>query len=88
MKTNVLMKIAVVLMAAFGAYAFSGNTHKNDQFSYKNNSDVCTNITVACSDSGLYTCRVELVPNSTPVDIWDLECMRVIKHNTSEVFNQ
>ena len=87
MKTNVIMKIAVVFMAAFGAYAFSGNANEIDQFSYKD-SGICTAVTVLCSNEGNYTCRVKLQANSNIVDVWDLQCMQLIKHNTPAVLDE
>lgn len=84
MKTQLILKTAVVAMAAFGAYAFNGNVSSQSQFSYKDGDD-CINVNVACSDIGGYTCRVELNSNSNIVDVWDLECFREIKHTTSDV---
>lgn len=79
MKTNVLMKIAVVFMAAFGAYAFNGNNASN-QMTFKR-SDNCQDVKVGCTITGNYFCKVKLLENGNVVDVWDLNCAKVIYHN-------
>ena len=81
MKTNVLMKIAVVFMAAFGAYAFSGNT--NQQYPLKeyrlNEQDECTDLVEArCSENGNYDCMV--VKNNQSLTLFDTGCHIITKH--------
>jgi len=75
MKANILMKIAVVFMAAFGAYAFSGN----DKSSTFKRSDTCTNIEANCSNSGNFLCKV-LVENDQLISVMDFYCELPIKH--------
>lgn len=82
MKTNVLVKFAVVAMAAFGAYAFSGSAKQPQLFK---RSDTCENISVPCSREGIYTCRIEL-KNKAVVAILDTDCMEVIKHSEDRIF--
>jgi len=82
MKTNVLVKFAVVATAAFGAYAFSGSANQQQLFT---RSDTCENISVPCSDTGDYACRIEL-KNKAVVAILDTDCMNVIRHSEDRVF--
>jgi len=80
MKTNVLMKIAVVFMAAFGAYAFSGsNANELRPFKIKEGG-MCTNILAGCSDSGDYTCTILVL--DTPIPVYDLDCNKVVRHSS------
>lgn len=82
MKTNVIIKFAVVAMAAFGAYAFSGNTNANDL--YINQNSNCTNITADCDLDGIYTCRVK-TPEDQVFPVWgDSGCKIEIKHSDLE----
>ena len=81
MKTNVLMKIAVVFMAAFGAYAFSANSEPLNEFSYKKGEEqICTMIEAGCSVVGLYDCKV--VINNSIHQILGTNCVEAIKHNS------
>ncbi|MCK0114940.1 hypothetical protein [Gelidibacter sp. F63206] len=80
MKAQLILKTVVVAMAAFGAYAFSGNTQPN-LYSYKD-SGVCIDVVVPCTDTGNNFCKV-IIDNST-YDVWDLNCMRFIKHDSPE----
>lgn len=86
MKTNVLMKIAVVFMAAFGAYAFSGNTSSQQspftEVYYLDENDVCTNILAKCSKTGNESCMILI--NDVHTDVFDLTCEQSIKHNKPE----
>jgi len=72
MKTNVIMKIAVVFMAAFGAYAFSGSANSQEMV-YVHEGKICRNIDAPCGQSGDVLCVITL--NSQPTQLWsDLGC--------------
>lgn len=75
MKTNVVMKIAVVFMAAFGAYAFSGSANSQNIFT---RSDTCENITAECSTMGEVYCQISV--NNKLLPVFDLGCTEPIKH--------
>lgn len=85
MKTKFFVKTAVVAMAAFGAFAFNGNTQPN-LFKYKNGS-VCTNVLVECSNSGNYDCKVRLQSGATE-NVWDLQCSSYAKHNSPSILKE
>lgn len=79
MKTNVIMKIAIVFMAAFGAYAFSGN-NANEQLTFKR-SDTCQDIIAECSNQlEGETCMIFI--NNTSIPVLDLDCYTEIKHDS------
>lgn len=82
MKATILMKIAVVFMAAFGAYAFSADTSSQNMFT---RSDTCENITAGCNDDGLEACTIQVESSLTPV--LDLECDKVIRHISKQPVN-
>jgi len=84
MKANILMKIAVVFMAAFGAYAFSGSMSSQSQFhTYNVNSSKCEDIVTAeCKQSGLYICRINV--NNQTMPLYDLACANPILHDDSK----
>lgn len=73
MKTNVIIKFAVVAMAAFGAYAFSGNAKQQETF-YIREGNLCVNHkTSLCKVDGIVPCVITL--NSQPTQVWsDLGC--------------
>lgn len=79
MKTNVIMKIAVVFLAAFGAYAFSGN-NANEQ-TYKR-SDTCQNITAECNPTGTANCMIQI--GRDKFSVLDTDCALEIKHINSD----
>lgn len=79
MKANSILKIVVVAMAAFSAYAFNGNNA--NELTYKR-SDNCQNITAACDPSGLVTCMIEI--NGINLPVFDTECKPEIKHINSD----
>ena len=80
MKATILMKIAVLFMEAFGAYAFSGsNANELRPFKIKEG-EMCTNILAGCTESGSYTCRI-LVLN-TPIPVYDLDCNLTVLHES------
>jgi len=81
MKTNVLMKIAVVFMAAIGAYAFSGNNANSFRV---NEGEGCRDINVACSTNGSVLCKVQT--NKGEFQVWSgLNCEMPIYHTINEV---
>jgi len=83
MKTNVLMKIALVFMAAFGAYAFSADTSSQNMFT---RSDTCQNITAECSNQlNGETCMIQVEGNVIPV--LDTDCSLEVKHINSQPVN-
>lgn len=82
MKTNVIIKFAVVAMAAFGAYAFNGSNANDLKPFYINEGGLCTNILAGCSDSGDFNCKISMQDSPT---IYELGCVRVIQHSTNEV---
>lgn len=85
MKTQLILKTAVVAMAAFGAYAFSGNnTNSSMQLYSVIDGDECTSILADCTDSGNFTCRISRV-GVQPV--YDIQCMQEIKHDTNNLVN-
>lgn len=71
MKTKVFAKLAVVAMAAFGAFAFNGNAAQ--QSFYVHQGEMCNNVEAPCSPSGDEQCEITL--NAQPTEVWnDLEC--------------
>lgn len=82
MKTQLILKIAVVAMAALGAYAFSGN-NANEQLTFKR-SDTCQNITAACSNQNEGPkCMIEVIESGQPIEVYDTLCEKVIRHSNS-----
>ena len=83
MKANILMKIAVVFMAAFGAYAFSGNNENElKPFSIKEGG-ICTNILAACSENSQGPiCMVFYNDKST--EVLDLSCIQPVRHDDGD----
>lgn len=85
MKVNLILKIAIVAMATFGAYAFNGNNVKNSMELYSvKDGDVCTPILADCANSGNFTCSISRV-GVQPV--YDIQCMQEIKHDTNNLVN-
>ena len=85
MKINVLMKIAVVFMAAFGAYAFSGSNLNSQQYkTFDESLQICTNlVTAECTEFGNNECRINF--NGKVMPLFDLGCTEAIKHNSNEL---
>ena len=82
MKTNVIIKFAVVAMAAFGAYAFSGNNANYFNEYLIREGNVCTDLIEAqCDETGNFTCQILM--NNNPITLFDLDCSKAIKHNSS-----
>ncbi|HLS10868.1 MAG TPA: hypothetical protein VK050_01775 [Flavobacteriaceae bacterium] len=83
MKTNVVMKIAVVFMAAFGAYAFSGSNAQQTPFTdvyYLNSENQCVNIEARCSR--LVTGEnCQIFVNGKIMPVFDLGCEINVSHN-------
>lgn len=73
MKTQLILKTAVVAMAAFGAYAFNGSTKLQDTF-YIQVGGICSDYeTSLCRVDGVVSCILTL--NSQPTQVWsDLGC--------------
>lgn len=70
MKTNVFVKLAVVAMAAFGAFAFNGE--KQAEF-FIHDGDECEDTVAPCSVTGDNFCKLEV--DSEMVQVWsDLNC--------------
>jgi len=86
MKTNFLMKIAVVFMAAFGAYAFSGSAN-SPTYSYKEGIQ-CNNVAVNCSNTGTIQCRVKLKSTKEVMDVWDLDCVEPTFHLNNQILDE
>lgn len=83
MKTQLILKTAVVAMAAFGAFAFNGNTQQPFKEYKVRLSSSCTDLVEArCSESGSYECMI--VKNNLLVPLYDTECLSPIKHNSNE----
>lgn len=79
MKTNVFAKLAVVAMAAFGAFAFNGNSNKEAAFK---RGDTCEDIYAECDLNGDFNCFIEV--NNQAVPIMDLQCESQLKHSGEE----
>lgn len=80
MKTNVLVKFAVVAMAAFGAYAFNGNA-SSQQPTFIHDGNQCMNIGYACDYGGDFDCVITTKKGDT--DAWlDTTCLVVAKHSS------
>lgn len=78
MKTQLILKTAVVAMAAFGAYAFSGNV-KTATFAYINDG-TCQKITNPCDGVDLNDCKIML--NNKLFQVWsDLGCQVKERHS-------
>lgn len=79
MKANSILKVAVVVMAAIGAYAFSGN---NANELYIHQDGKCRDITVACDFDGTYTCSIKTLNNQV-FPIWlDTVCEEEALHSS------
>lgn len=81
MKAKSILKIAVVAMAALGAYAFNGNVKEQDPFKevyLLKDGGICTNILARCSNNGDFDCQIEYL--GLPMDAFELGCSVHIKH--------
>ena len=78
MKTQLILKTAVVAMAAFGAYAFNStnnNTYRVDE------GLGCRNVEVACADQGNFMCQVKTEKGI--FQVWsDLSCAVSVSHTS------
>ena len=81
MKIQAFLKFAVVAMAAYGAYAFSGN-NANEQLTFKR-SDTCQNITAECSEKSDGEACMILV-DKKPIPVLGLDCYTEIKHDSNQ----
>lgn len=79
MKTKSILKIAVVAMAALGAYAFSGN-NANELKPFKiKEGGVCTNILAGCSNTqDGPICKI--VSNNDMLTVYQTDCMIEARH--------
>lgn len=85
MKIQLILKTAIVAMAAFGAYAFGGNGNQQDPFKqYRlNEQGDCTDLVEArCSETGTNNCKI--VKSGQPLTLFDIECLQSIKHRNEE----
>ncbi|RXJ45386.1 hypothetical protein [Gelidibacter gilvus] len=86
MKTQLILKTAVVAMAAFGAFAFGGtNRQQTPPFTeayYLDSENGCTNIEARCSklSSGV-VCQI--LVNGKTMPVFDFDCEINLKHNNS-----
>lgn len=83
MKTQLILKTAVVAIASFGAFAFNGSNNANilKPFSIKNGDD-CINILAGCSEN-MQGPDCEILYNGTPTTVYDLQCTVPVKHDNS-----
>ena len=80
MKTQLILKTAVVAMAAFGAYAFSGSKNANS-FRVLDGED-CRDLIVNCSDTGDQMCKVLTLKGE--YQVWsDTDCKIPVYHVNS-----
>ena len=68
MKTQLILKTAVVAMAAFGAYAFGGNSNSEQGFYIHDGDDCVPIMTSECSLTGSIPCEITI--DSKEVDVW------------------
>jgi len=87
MKIQAFLKIAVVATAALAAYAFSGSASSPQQYlTFDANVNECTDLVLAeCIVTGNEICRIDI--NGKIMELYDLGCNNVIKHNSSTPVN-
>lgn len=82
MKTQLILKTAVVAMAVFGAYAFNGNVGSQSSL-YIHKDGLCKNIEEVCNFNGDFFCRI-ITSDATPYQVWsDLMCKVEARHSVN-----
>lgn len=76
------VKLSVLALAVFGAFAFTTqNSYRYLQ--QPTNPNTCTNITVGCSNSGDFLCKV-ITPDGVR-NVWnDIMCTQQVFHNSPD----
>lgn len=83
MKTQLILKTAVVAMAAFGAFAFSGSENTSFEQFYRYDGGCTYLIEAMCNTSGTQSCLILVDQEVEPV--YDLECAPATHVNSNPV---
>lgn len=84
MKIQLILKTAVVAMAAFGAFSFSESNEQNYPFKkfHYDDGNNCISIEAKCANEGAEDCKIIVGNSAEPV--LDLICKNSVKHTSTQ----